>query len=521
MRKLVLLVILVAVVGGGAWAYMTFSVKANNGVKEALDRSLKTLPPGWTASYKSIDVGLAAQEAVVKGFELHGPAGTIKDATIDEIDITSPALDLDKSWATAAANAAILKPEQPLPVVDGVAIKGLTIHSDDPKVTVEIKVGAVQMTKIRVYPWALMKIDQPMIDQVKALLAQPPNQSDPEAMMPVLRLEAAALLGYGYDGYTIDDVAVTATGPGPDGAPQTVVITVKHGAGTGVDRGKMASFAVDGIHVAAMPELDMTVDHATMAGLDVQQPFNKIMANGTLDPTLLDGLTLTSIEYKGMTVKAQDSPPMTMGSIGFSNIAFGHGLMTSADFAVSGVKVSKALVTDEQMLDGFNKLGIDTATISFSAGYRWDTDKKTAVLKEASFKIDELGALTLSADLAGIDKADTLEQTATLNHAKLRYDDASFAGRAIKVAAQDNGQDPAAFKQQLTGMVQMQSAMLGKSPAITAAAKAVGTFINDPHNLTIELAPPQPVALATLEDDKDLPPDQIFSKLGVKVTANQ
>jgi hypothetical protein len=212
---------------------------------------------------------------------------------------------------------------------------------------------------------------------------------------------------------------------------------------------------------------------------------------------------------------------VTLSSIAFSNFAFAHSQLVSGDFAVAGLKLSKAQITDPQVLDSFNKLGLETLTIGFGAGYTWDADKKLAAVKNVNLKIDELGALTLSMDLGGVDKPETMAQTATLNHAVLRYNDASFAGRAVKMAAAESGADPAQFGQQLAGMVQMQSAALGNSPAIAAAGKAVSDFLTNPHNLTIELSPPQPLPVATLENDKDLPPDQIFTKLGVKVTANQ
>jgi hypothetical protein len=518
MRKIVLLIVAVVVIGGGGYYWMSIGKnKVTGDVKAGIDQALQKLPPGWAVTYKSLDLGVVAQQAVMKGVEVHGTGATKLDATIDEVDVTGPAFDFGKAWSDAAANPAAVAPDKALPVADAIAFKGVTVHLDGQ----DIKLGSAQIAKPRVYPWALLHAGVPGYNEVMAQIQHPAADPKPEDMLPLLRFEASYVLGVGYDSYDFEDISGTTKIAMPDAAATQAAFVLKKIAGASVDRGKMATAAMDGMSFKAGPQGDVTVDHVGITGLDAQNVLTQALSATTVDPSMVDGLTLGKLEYAGMTVKMPDEPPVTIGSIAVSNIVFAHSLLVSGEFSVAGFKITKALMTDEQALDAFNKLGLDVATLSFGAGYKWDVDKKTAVLKEASFKIDELGALTLSADLGGIEKPETMEQTATLNHAVLRYNDASFAGKALKIAATESGADPAGFGQQMAAMVQAQGAMIGKSPGIAAATKAIGTFLTDPHNLTIELTPPQPLAMATLDDDKDLPPEQIFNKLGVKVTANQ
>jgi hypothetical protein len=112
-------------------------------------------------------------------------------------------------------------------------------------------------------------------------------------------------------------------------------------------------------------------------------------------------------------------------------------------------------------------------------------------------------------------------QQGQLAHAIVRYDDGSAIERALKIVATENQADPAAFRQQVIDMVEAQAQAMGDSPEISAAAKALVAFLQAPKNLTVELAPAQPVPFATLQGAMAVPPPEVAKLLGLKVTANQ
>ena len=70
-------------------------------------------------------------------------------------------------------------------------------------------------------------------------------------------------------------------------------------------------------------------------------------------------------------------------------------------------------------------------------------------------------------------------------------------------------------------MTQEQGAALGDSPAVAAGVKAIAAFLASPQSLTIELAPPSPVALKTLREAVTMAPSELIALLGVSVSANQ
>jgi hypothetical protein len=525
MRKFGLAIAVVVVLGGAAFfaTYYFLSGGPQNDLKRQLDQALQKLPPGWTGAYKGLDVSVASRGAALKGFELHGAGDAKFDLTIDEVDLNGLAL---------AAIPVLYSLNQPQPqpetspdkstaLADSIVIKGAKFHADDQ----DLQLASAQVDKPRLYLWALQHPGVPSYGEILKQIHGISPATKPEDLLPILRFEAAMVLGVAEDGYSAADLSGRVKTPPTADAPVTeVTYAVKKLTGAGVDRGKMASVSMEGLTAKAPPGPEIAVDRVAITGLDARDVLTRLLTATAIDPTLADGLSLGKLEYAGMTIKPPGEAPVTLTSVTVANLAFAHGLLVSGDFGVTGLKISKAQVAaDEDAVEAFDKLGLQSATVSFGAGYKWDVDKKAATLRQVSVKIDELGSLTLSADLTGIEKADTLMSSATLNHAVLRYDDASFTGRAFKIAAAENGGgDAAAFSKQAIGLVQAQSAMLGaNSPGIKAAGAAIVSFLTDPHNLTIELAPPQPMGVAALYAVQDLPPPQIFTQLGVKVTANQ
>lgn len=529
MRKLAFLIVaIVVVIGVGVYGYLSLSPKieqaAQNlsaGVKQdaktAIDKALQKLPPDWTVTYKDLDLSLAGRSIAIKGIEVHGTGSIKLDGTIDEIDIANPDLDLDKSWAAASVNPASLPPDQAIPVADRITVKGLTVHADK----AEIKSGSLDLSGLKLYPWALLHDGVPSLNLLITQLQYPAAATKPDDALALLRLDAAFILGIGYDSYEAKDLTATVNLPPAEGMPAKISYVVASAGAKGIDRGNFVSGTADNITFDGAPAASGKIAHVGISGIETRTTFTKLLTSPTIDPSVIDGLALGKLEYTGMSVTVPEKPPVTLGSISISNWAFAHGLPVSGEFAVTGLKVTKAQVTDPQALDAFNKLGLDTLTLSVGAGYKWDVDKKTAALKEVSFKVDELGALILSADLGGIEAADTVDKTGLLSHAVLRYNDASLTGRALKMGAAQSGADADTFLKQVKAIVQVQGMALGNSAGIKAATNAVNSFVADPHNLTIELAPSQPLAFSGLDAIEKLPPPQIFDKLGVKVTANQ
>jgi hypothetical protein len=185
------------------------------------------------------------------------------------------------------------------------------------------------------------------------------------------------------------------------------------------------------------------------------------------------------------------------------------------------VSVSRAQVSDPRAQDIFDKLGLATMTMSFALAYDWDIAQRHASVHDTLLKVNELGTVTLSADLTNVMPNAAALSLAQLTHASLRFDDASLVDRVLRAGAAQSGTDPAVYRQQIEDMVRQQSETPGSaSPAMTAACQAAADFIASPHSITIELAPAQPVPILALKG-MTLPPGMLATMLGLTVSVKE
>jgi len=495
-------------------------------LRQVVDQLIKKLPPGITASYKSIDGG------TIKGVALHWKYDQGSgDYTVDEIDLSNPNLDLDKAWDAAMADPKKLTPDTVIPLYDGATMKGVAVQMSAKEHAAEFAVNgslaSLTSKGARLYPWALAQPGVPSLTEIQAFLAAgPPTQPSLQAFMPLIRFFAAVSLTLGSDGTSMENMKYTMkfpTMPGTD-MPHDGSYEVKKMIGDGMDRGVVKGLTAEGLSAKMGSQGGMSVERISYGGYDLRKALTKVLAAQTLTPDMLDGIKVGKIEYTGMAIQTPTSTtPIQLASFSISDIAFSGPVPVSAGFSLQGLKISKEQMPDPQSKMGFEQLGLDTMTISMGAAYEWDLAKKSIKVHDVVLKVEELGAVTLGADVVEITPDLAGAMGAQLVHAQLRYADASLVDRAFKAAAKMQGQDPAQFRQQMTGMVQVMSAQFANSPPLAAAAKAVMDFLNAPKSLTIELSPPKPLPIMQLSmlAGGGAQPAQIATMVGLAVTANK
>jgi hypothetical protein len=509
MRRIGWAVLALAVIAIGIYAGLEF-LPSGSEVKAGLDLALQRLPPGWSASYKSIDYDRSADRIALKGLSFHNTDPSKPSGTIDEIDIAGLPADLGTAWL-AAVRPDQSSPDQAVPLAGSVVVKNLAVALDHQTLTL----GSAMLDKPVIYPWALLRSGIPSYRDVAALLDRPSDQQQPADLVPILRYVACYVLGIGAESLQAADLSVATSAP-PQAMVAIAALNVAH-----LDRGILGTAGVTGVDVKQAGQEDVAIDRLALTALDLRGLLTGALTDADFDPLHISGAALGRIEADGIRASMQGGAPATLARIDLADLSIVHGLLASGKVAVDGVKLAKAQLPDQTLRDALDRLGLNGATLSVGAGYRWDQDKKTASLRGVTVKIDELAELTLSADFGDLDIADAAGQSATLVHAELHYIDASLAGRALKAGADDNDVAPGQFAVQIAGFVQAEAAqMLGDSPEVGAAVQAVTNFLTDPHNLTIEFAPPKAVELAALQTEKPNPAE-IFAELGVKVTANQ
>jgi hypothetical protein len=521
----------------GAGAYYGVAVYPNHQFRAGLDQALAKLPPGYTVTYGGARYSLSTRTAELTDVSIHG---TGYDVKIGSLTVQNPALDFQDAWNRAAATPASLQPDQRLTVADRIEAHMLAVHNGSTNGTI----GMVSVDKPRVYPWAILHPGAPQVfDFQPALNAlmqtqtelqqkqreQPPSpdelaeiqQKQLAAFAPLIRIEAALLLASGYDTAAIDGLAFTSQQPAA-GAAQAVNVSVRLSKAEtkDFDRGEGGDTVMDGLVETVGPGLSVSVEHASQAGMSVRAPLMRVIAGGPLTMAVLDGASLKRMQFDEMTTTGPKGAPVKLHSFYVSDLAFDHGSIESAGFGMTGLTLSAASMPESQSRALFRQLGLETLTVNLGANYRWDADKREATVRDAALKVDELGALTVSADLGNVDPGAAAAAQPTFANGSIRYVDASLIDRLLSGGKQTPLQAAAARQQFAAGLVQ-QIAQLGLGPKVDASAKAIADFAAKPQSLTITLAPPTPIPLTDLQAIGQGGLPNLITMLGLSVTANQ
>lgn len=498
------------VAAGGAW--FGLEVYLQQRFRAGLDQALATLPPGTTATYKTAHYSLLSHRAVVTEMTLHGelPGDPPRpfDVAADSVETRDPNLDFPASWANAVAAPTSLGPDTALTVAGSVAVKGLTVHS----AVINLTEASVQITKLRVYPWALLHDGMPTWRELQASMAARSRPSELADLRPIFRAEAAAMLGVAYDSYAAGAAKVTETLPGFG-----IEYAIRETTGGAFDRGVLRGAAGAGIALNGDVVGDLSIDRVAMGPIDARAPMTRLINGEALSPALLDGIRIGRIAYEGITVRPPGQPAIHIGGLSLGPVAFAQGMPVAGEFGWTDVSVSRSRLPDPRARDLFDKLGLDTITMSFALAYDRDLAARRGSIRDTTLKVNELGTITLSAELTNLAMDLASIGQAALAHARLRFEDASLTDRLLRAGAAQTGTDPAAFRQQIMGLVRRQSMAGGGGASVLEAA---GAFLAAPHSLTIEFSPPAPVPLVALLGAL-ANPARSAAMPGLTVTANQ
>jgi hypothetical protein len=489
---IVVLLIGIAILAiGGAW--YGFEIWPQQQFRAGLDRTLATLPPGITATYRNATYSVPTRHAVVTGFAIKGTIGGASpepfELTIASIETDNADLAFAAAWSDAVAHPEARRPDAAIPVADAIVLKDVAFHANTVNATAE----TLRLAKPRLYPWALLHDGMPSWSAIEAAARPGSAPKPPNDFKVILRVEAAAMLGAAYDAYEAGPVRFNATTP--DG---TISYMVRHMTADGFDRGDMRN-AVAEVVTGETGLADFSVDRMTMDALDLRQPLMRLMDDEPLAMSLLDGIRLGHVSYSGFSVHQAGQPNIRIGELSIGPVEFTGGLPVKGAFGWTDVAIARDQLPEAKGREAFDQLGLATMTVSFATEYDWDVGRRHLTLRDTTLKIDELGTLGVSAEAEGIVPTMAGLAGAKLTHARLRFEDASLVNRALRAAAAQTGADPAAFRQQIIDTLRQQgTGGSAVSPRLSAAGRTVSDFIASPGVLTVELSPRAPVPFLTL-----------------------
>jgi hypothetical protein len=515
-RKWLVVVALVVAFAGGAYAALV--VYPAHLFRASLDAGIKGLPPGYSASYASADYSLLRRHATLTGVRFARPEPGAFDVGVDRLEIDHPSTDFVTAWSSAAADPTKVAPNLALVLGDEVDADTVTYRDSDESVAL----ASAHVLRPRIFPWALLHPGVPSFAEARAALLMRAHAPQPGDLLPIIRAQAPWILGIAYDSYSSQSLKATEAMPAEGTMPAgTVTYEVRKMESGKSERGDTDSESADGITVTSPAFGSVTVARVAVMGLTLQQPLTRLLNGEAPAADMLDGVALKSLSFGPMSAQPPAGPGSSLGTFSLADIAFAGGMLVSGTVAFEGFRVNRDQIPTLGAAEMFDQLGLDTMTISLSAAYKWDRDKKVMSIANAIAKVNELGALSLSVELAGVGAAADIPAKARLTHLLLHYDDASLADRAIKFAAEQQGGDPAALREAIIAAAQKIGEAPGTDPATAATARAVSDFVASPHSLTIEMNPPEPVPLLALFAAGITPPGRLVPRLGITVSANR
>jgi hypothetical protein len=303
-----------------------------------------------------------------------------------------------------------------------------------------------------------------------------------------------------------------------------------------------------------VPDVNSTIEGVTISIKDIKVGGLWVPAAGTA--TITDVMQLAAkVSTGAMVFSTPEGEVVSLAAI-VSESQFlpsqGTRALESMTGTVKfdGLKIDLSSIkepADRATIDG---LGINTMTGSAFEEFSWTLGDGHIDMSEFSITLDGIGKLTTAIDLTGYttelltglmkaqetaeaaggtdeEKAAAMEAVGmemlmklAIGGAKVRYDDAGFAGKALEFSAAQSGSTRADLVAGLNLMVPAMLSSLGTNPLIKDAGDAISAFLNDPKNIEISMAPASPLPLMSLMGAAGNT-DALIDMLAVKVVANQ
>lgn len=172
------------------------------------------------------------------------------------------------------------------------------------------------------------------------------------------------------------------------------------------------------------------------------------------------------------------------------------------------------MVMDQFLID-FADVGQINSTFDIS-GFTLPLLEKLSALSATTAAAANSEEAEAQAMVTGLE----LAQALSISGFTLRYDDAGFAQRALKVFADQAGVSTEQYAASLKPMVRMALEQVGIPAIVDLVAPPVEAFLDKPENIELKIAPPTKTSMLILAAGA-ANPASLIKTLGITLTANQ
>lgn len=266
---------------------------------------------------------------------------------------------------------------------------------------------------------------------------------------------------------------------------------------------------------------------------------------GTNEPDpLLRGSIYRRVEFGEFNVGAGSSTAFAFSG-GEMNISpYEPGGTMEFDMQINDMLIDFASSPSAEARQTMSALGYETITGNITAEGIWNTDSGLTSIAPLKISADDAADLSFSLELGGYTPqlvAALQEMSVTMQGNEqamgmamlglmqqldvrgiaISVDDNSLTGRLIEFFGGQQGMNPESTVAFAKGMLPIGLAQLGNPEFAAKAAAAIGQYLDDPNNLTVEAAPSAPVPMAQIMGAATSNPTSLIDVLAIKVTANQ
>jgi hypothetical protein len=239
----------------------------------------------------------------------------------------------------------------------------------------------------------------------------------------------------------------------------------------------------------------------------------------------------SNMEMSTISVVSTETPaPITVDGVNVSLGDVVEGAPNDGQLRVTGVTIpGEVLKSDEQTKDWVEQLGYDKLNFDVGIDGAYDNSKQSFTFRSISLDGKDVGKLVITGTFGGLprdklqdpDKLSELAATATVDNAKIRFDNAGIVGRVIAMQAKQMGATPEQFVEQISGALPLLLSVVGNQGFQDRIAMAATAFLKDPQSLTITAAPGNPVPIMQIFGAASTAPQTLPDVLAVDIQANQ
>lgn len=334
-------------------------------------------------------------------------------------------------------------------------------------------------------------------------------------------------------GFAVDEISVTnLKGSGPSNFTASMgKFIIQNLSNQGLDK-----FAIEAIDANGPDGEKIKMDHM-MVG-DIKFPAVKDIiaaieaeSSGTPQgPLEMAALSpkVGKIEVSNLFIDDKKKPAFSLGLFRILQSGFIGAIPTDIKIDTENFNLPVAYIQDPMAQVMLQSLGYDVLKIASKIALKWDETTQDLTLENADISLEDGLKFKLKAGVAGLPKS-IIENplhfsqalaTLAFRNVNILVEDAVLVSGLLDHFAKMQNMPPEGLRTMITQAVESQAGPLAGTPFLEDVKKALGSFLENPQRLAVDVVPPAPVPFTQMLGTVSTAPDQLPVILGASVSAN-